>query len=101
MSCCVSVLQIVQCGVGCCAGLILCRYWLRNDDLFVRSWANIRLVFLFRVCSDVFIGGGTSLIMILGSCWFSYSSVNSVWIVLQCDFIVSGVLSCGRVDLVC
>ena len=67
VSCGVSVLQTVQCGVGCCAGLILCRYWLRNGDLFVWSWASVLRVFLFSVCSDLSIVGGISLIMKFGS----------------------------------
>ena len=46
-----------QSGDGWFWGSILWRYVLRNGDLFVRSCASVRQVFLGRVCSVLLMGG--------------------------------------------
>ena len=49
-------------GVGCVSGDILCMYSCRRGDLFVLSWASVRLMCLGRASSEL---------CILGACWFS------------------------------
>ena len=50
---CMWVLPRWHCGDGCDLASTLCKYDLRNGDLFVLSWARVRRVSLLMCVGDV------------------------------------------------
>ena len=67
--CCVScvwMLQIGHSGDGCDLASTLCKYDLRNGDLFVLSWARVRRVRRGSVSAELLMcGGGMRGILLL------------------------------------
>ena len=58
---CVGVLQRGHSGDGCDLASTLCKYDLRNGDLFVLSWARVRRVRRGSLSSELLMcGGGVS-----------------------------------------
>ena len=63
---CVWVLQRGHSGDGCDLTLTLCKYDLRKGDLFVLSWARVRLVWRGSIYSALLMcGGGVRSILLL------------------------------------
>ena len=59
-------------------GSILCRYDLRNGDLFARSCASVLRVLCGSVCSELWIGGGGAFSRLL---WFL---ARLFWTISEC-----------------
>ena len=95
---CMCVLQSGQFGVGCVSGDILFMYSCRNGDLFVRSWESVRLMLLERVSSVTFTGGAMVFSTLLCALFVRYCCVVCVCMALVFCFIVSVVVSFGRVS---
>ena len=55
---CVRVLQRWNSGDGCVLASTLCKYTLRKGDLFVMSWARVRLVRRGSISSELIMCGG-------------------------------------------
>ena len=55
---CVWMLQRRHSGDGCDLASTLCKYDLRKGDLFVLSWARVRLVRRGRFSSELLLSGG-------------------------------------------
>ena len=55
---CVCVLQRGNSGEGCVLASTLCKYTLRNCDLFVMSWARVRRVRRGSISSELLMCGG-------------------------------------------
>ena len=63
---CVWVLQSWHTGDGCDLASTLCKYDLRNGDLFVLSWARVRRVRRGSISSELIMcGGGVRSILLL------------------------------------
>ena len=63
---CVCMLQSGHCGDGCILASTLCKYDLRNGDLFVLSWASVRRVRRGCLSSELLMcGGGVCSILLL------------------------------------
>ena len=63
---CVRMLQRGNSGDGCVLSSTLCKYDLRRGDLFVLSWARVRLVRRGSLSSELLVcGGGVRSILLL------------------------------------
>ena len=63
---CMCMLQRGHGGDGCVLASTLCKYDLRNGDLFVLSWARVRRVMQGSVSSELLMcGGGVRSILLL------------------------------------
>ena len=60
------VLQRGHSGDGCVLASTLCKYDLRNGDLFVLSWARVRRVMRGRISSELLmcVGGMRSILLL-------------------------------------
>ena len=92
---CVWVLQRGNSGDGCDLASTLCKYDLRNGDLFVLSWARVRRVRQGSISSGMLMcGRGVRSILILSfvarcletiyvCIWYMFV-FRSVWGMLEC-----------------
>ena len=63
---CVLMLQRGHSGDGCSLVSTLCKYDLRNGDVFVLSWARVRQVMWGSISSELIMcGGGVRNILLL------------------------------------
>ena len=63
---CVWMLQRVHSGDECVLASTLCKYDLRNRNMFVLSWARVRQVSRGRLSSELLVcGGGVRSILLL------------------------------------
>ena len=63
------MLQRWHSGDGCDLALTLCKYELRNGDLFVLSWTRVRRVSRGSISSELLMcGGGVRSIFDIASC---------------------------------